>query len=125
MSLRIAVISENASPLSESNAQATHVAHLVRNLAAMGQKVDVFTRRTAAQQPLITQWLPNVRVVHVPVGPVQPDLNEDYLVPVPLFIEFMEAFIRNEGLGYDMMHAHYWLSGMVAHHLKKFSESRS
>ena len=61
---------------------------------------------------------PGIRVVHIVAGPVAPVDKED--LP-PLLAEFAlrtQAWINREGEHYDLLHAHYWRSGVVAHRLK-------
>lgn len=71
---RIALISEHASPLAiprgvHSGGQNVYVGALARHLAALGDEVDVFTRRDSAWLPGVAEWVSGVRVVHVPAGP--------------------------------------------------------
>jgi hypothetical protein len=71
---KIALISEHASPLAtiggtDSGGQNVYVAHLARQLARLGLEIDIFTRRDNAAQPQVVDWLPQVRVINVPVGP--------------------------------------------------------
>jgi D-inositol-3-phosphate glycosyltransferase len=71
---RIAIISDHASPLAavggvDSGGQNIYVAETARHLAALGYRVDIFTRKDHPDLPEIVDWLPRVRVVHVPAGP--------------------------------------------------------
>src|SRR5207237_10204241 len=81
---KIALISEHASPLAaaggvDSGGQNVYVAHVARQLARLGWCVDVFTRRDAPEVPDILEWVPGVRVVHVPAGPAAFVRKEDLL----------------------------------------------
>src|SRR5918999_4030356 len=75
MTLKIAIISEHASPLAltggvDAGGQNIYVAHIARQLAALGDyQVDVFTRQDDSRQPEILHWGRGVRVIHVPAGP--------------------------------------------------------
>lgn len=74
MSRRIALISEHASPLAvlggvDSGGQNVYVAQVARHLAALGDEVDVFTRRTDPEQATVVEHSRGVRVIHVPAGP--------------------------------------------------------
>ena len=121
MPQRIAMISDHASPLAavggvDSGGQNIYVAETARRLAARGYLVDVFTRKDQADQPEIVDWLPGVRVVHVPAGPATFIRKEDILQWIPDFAEFVQRFASRER--YDIVHAHFFMSGLVAMQLK-------
>jgi D-inositol-3-phosphate glycosyltransferase len=122
VSRRVAFISEHASPLApiggiDSGGQNVYVAHLARQLADLGDQVDIYTRRDDPSLPEELNWLPGIRVIHVPAGPAEP-LPKEQLLP---HMEAFGAWIRSR-LGrrrsYDLIHAHFFLSGLVAAELK-------
>src|SRR5262245_2105768 len=115
------MISDHASPLAavggvDSGGQNIYVAETARHLAARGHLVDVFTRKDQADLPEIVDWLPGVRVVHVPAGPAACALKEDILQWIPDFAEVVQRFASRER--YDLVHAHFFMSGLVAMQLK-------
>ena len=121
MPQRIAMISDHASPLSavggvDSGGQNIYVAETARHLAARGHLVDVFTRKDQADQPEVVEWMPGVRVVHVPAGPATYVRKEDILPWMPDFTAFVQQFAAHER--YDVVHAHFFMSGLVAMQLK-------
>jgi D-inositol-3-phosphate glycosyltransferase len=82
-------------------------------IAAAGVSVDVYTRSHHAGGPEIFAIGPNARVIHLPAG--DPELVKSEVVPyLPVFRERMLEFVVREGLEYDLVHSHYWLSGSVA-----------
>lgn len=97
-----------------------YVRDLTRELGRQGIAVDVFTRSQDEHQPHIKEDLGHGnRVIHVPAGPEVP-LPKDVLYQhVPEFADGVRAFAREYGLTYDVIHAHYWLSGVAAHHLRE------
>src|SRR5918993_338056 len=118
---RIAMISDHASPLApvggvDSGGQNIYVAETARALAARGYSVDVFTRRDQPELPEVVEWVPGVRVVHVPAGPAAFVRKEDLLPWMPEFTAFVQRFAARER--YDIVHAHFFMSGLVAMHLK-------
>ncbi|MFM8322527.1 MAG: glycosyltransferase [Chloroflexota bacterium] len=124
---RIAMISEHASPLAgpgsvDSGGQNVYVAQVARHLAAAGYAVDVFTRRDAPGQPEIYPWENGVRVIHVPAGPAEYVRKEDLLQYMPQFTAFMLDFITRAATparpAYHLLHANFWMSGLVAAELK-------
>ena len=121
MPQRIAIISDHASPLApvggvDSGGQNIYVAETARYLAACGHLVDVFTRKDQPDLPEVVEWLPGVRVVHVPAGPAAFVRKEDILPWIPELTAFVERFAARER--YDVVHAHFFMSGLVAMQLK-------
>ncbi|HLL08470.1 MAG TPA: glycosyltransferase [Nocardioidaceae bacterium] len=116
--MRIAMVSEHASPLAvlggvDAGGQNVHVAALASALADRGHQVDVYTRRDGWQLPDGVALCPGVEVVHVPAGPPV-SLPKDELLP------YMPAFGRwlaQEWSGArrpDVVHAHFWMSGLAS-----------
>ena len=98
MPQRIAMISDHASPLAavggiDSGGQNIYVAETARHLAARGYLVDVFTRKDQPDQPEVVEWLPGVRVIHVPAGPAAFVRKEDIL-PLDAGVRGVRAAIR-------------------------------
>src|SRR5438067_8577503 len=124
MSRRIALISEHASPLAmlggvDSGGQNVYVGQVAKNLAAMGYEVDVFTRRDSAHLPEVAEWVNGVRIVHVPAGPPTAVPKEDLLPYMDEFTAYMLRFCRGPRKAYDLVHANFWMSGLVAANLKR------
>ena len=127
MSRRIAMISEHASPLGclggvDSGGQNVYVAQVARHLAAFGYQVDVFTRRDDAKLPEVAICSPGVRVVHVSAGPTRFVPKEELLPFMDRFRERMFQFCRRHAIEYDLLHAHFWMSGLVAAEIKRRRE---
>lgn len=120
----IALISEHASPLAtlggvDSGGQNVYVAEVARHLSERGYEVDIFTRWDNKELPHIVAWIPNVRVIHIEAGPIE-TLEKEYLFDhMPAFTQNMLRFIRTEGIAYDLIHANFWMSAMVAADLKR------
>lgn len=120
--LRIAMISEHASPLAvvggaDSGGQNVYVAQLARHLVRAGHAVDVYTRRDRPDQELVTTW-DGVRVVHVPAGPASFVRKEEMLPHMTKFADFMIGFSDRQA-PYHLAHANFWMSGLVACELKR------
>src|SRR5688572_29680461 len=116
--MRVAMVSEHASPLAavggaDAGGQNIHVAALATALARRGHEVEIYTRRDAHRQPESVPLGDGVTVVHVPVGPAK-FLPKDELLP------FMGDFGRwlagrwAGGTAPDVVHAHFWMSGLAA-----------
>jgi len=86
-----------------------YVSELARRLGERGLKVDVFTRQvdTRAEAVDVNE---HVRVIPVRTGPLGRVAKEDLPALLPDFVAEMEPVIER----YDLIHSHYWLSGMAA-----------
>lgn len=117
--LTVAIVSEHASPLAapgsiDCGGQNVYVAHLARQLAQLGYRVDIYTRRDGPGQPRVFQWLSGVRVIHVPVGPARYVPKEAMLPLMEDFARSMISFARRHAITYDVVHANFFMSGLVA-----------
>jgi glycosyltransferase involved in cell wall biosynthesis len=116
-SLRIALISEHASPLvrlggGDTGEQNVHVAELATALARRGHDVEVYTRRDDPGPPETVASRSGFRVVHVPAGPPRA-IPEDELLPyMAEFGDWLGA--RWLGAPPDVVHSHFWMSGVAA-----------
>jgi D-inositol-3-phosphate glycosyltransferase len=124
MKKRLALISEHASPLAaiggvDAGGQNIAVAELALGLAQLGYSVDVFTRSTSSIEPKIIQWQPQIRVIHVVAGPRQFLPKEALLPYMNEFAQNMAHFIRQQTAPYRLVHAHFFMSGLVALKLKQ------
>ena len=103
MKTRIAFISEHASPLAtlggvDAGGQNVYVAELSKYLSLEEYEIDIFTRWENADQPVIVNWLPGVRVIHIKAGPVEAIPKEQLLHHMPEFRDEMFSFIKQEGI---------------------------
>lgn len=122
---RIAMISVHTSPLAPMGGKKTggmnvYIRELAQELGARGIAVDIFTRRTSAQEPDIDEHLgKNVRVIYLTAGGVQALQPDDVYPHLSQFTARLMAFATLHHLHYDMVYSHYWLSGWVAQKLKE------
>lgn len=97
---------------------------MVRAIAqALGQRgiqVDVFTRENAPENVgQIVKMAKNTRLIYLPAGPPQ-HLDPDQIYPyVSQFVKAMLTFAEENGLRYDLLYSHYWISGAVALQLRE------
>src|SRR5690349_16722529 len=123
MTRRIAMISDHASPLAtlggvDAGGQNVYVAQVARHLAALGDRVDVFTRRDDPALPEVVELARGVRVIHVPAGPAAAVPKEELLPLMPEFSAWTAARI-SAGRRYDLVHANFFYSGLVAAEIKE------
>lgn len=116
--LNIATLSVHTCPLAklggwETGGMNVYVRELSRELGSLGHQVDIFTRRQEPSVPTIVEYANNVRVIHLDAGP--PRQIDKYAV-LDYLSEFacnLQRFRNFSGRRYDVMHAHYWLSGRL------------
>ena len=118
--LRVAMISYHTCPLATLGGKDTggmnvYVRELTRQLGTMGIHVDVFTRSQDDHVPHVLHELGyGNRVVHVPAGPEHPIPKQELANYIPQFVEGIKAFACDKGIRYDIIHSHYWMSGIAA-----------
>ncbi|NJC95174.1 MAG: glycosyltransferase family 1 protein [Anaerolineales bacterium] len=118
--LRIAMISYHTCPLATLGGKDTggmnvYVRELTRQLGRMGIHVDVFTRSQDEHVPHVLHDLGyGNRVVHVPAGPEHPVPKPELANYIPEFVEGIKSFAREKDIHYDIIHSHYWMSGIAA-----------
>ncbi len=118
--MNIAMLSYHTCPLATLGGKDTggmnvYVRDLTRELGRLGIHVDVFTRSQDEHVPHVLHDLGyGNRVVHVPAGPETPVEKTNLAAYVPEFVEGIKAFAAEKGIHYDVIHSHYWMSGLAA-----------
>jgi D-inositol-3-phosphate glycosyltransferase len=121
---RIAMLSFHTCPLAtlggkETGGMNVYVRDLTRQLGCMGLQVDVFTRSQDEHVPHVLHDLGyGNRVVHVPAGPEIPLPKKQLAGYIPQFVEGIRRFSSEKETRYDLIHSHYWMSGLAADPLK-------
>ena len=117
MSLRLAMLSVHTCPLAapggkETGGMNVYVRELSRELGRMGVEVDVYTRSQNPGIPRVVALGERAHVIHLPAGPETPLPREALADHVEEFVEGVEEWriIRGD---YDLIYAHYWVSGVV------------
>jgi D-inositol-3-phosphate glycosyltransferase len=117
---RIAMISMHTSPLAtpglgDAGGLNVYVAELARRLGERGLKVDVFTRQDSPNLPEIVDIHEHTRVIHLKAGPPERVAKEVLPALTKEFSAHLEARLDD----HDLVHSHYWLSGLVGLELKR------
>lgn len=118
--LRAGIISLHTSPLTQagsgdSGGMNVYIREFVSSLTQAGVACDVFVRRWSLELDAIVEVEPGFRVIHVPAGPVVM-AKEDLPDVVDEFTAWMREWLAEHPV--DVLHANYWLSGVVGHQLK-------
>jgi D-inositol-3-phosphate glycosyltransferase len=113
------MLSYHTSPLAplggkKSGGMNVYVRELSRELAAMGHGVDVFTRGSESPQDL-----GGARLISLPAGPAGYLSTSELAAYLPEFILALRNFAESQAIHYDVIHAHYWMSGVIGMHLKQ------
>ncbi|MBL7063830.1 MAG: glycosyltransferase [Anaerolineae bacterium] len=139
--LRIAMLSVHTCPLAtlggkETGGMNVYVRDLSHELARRGHRVDVYTRSQDPSVPRIDDGTRNqvfrkepgfshakglgggTRVIHLPAGPEHPYSKHLVYDHLPEFVEGVLAQAETDSIRYDILHSHYWLSGVVARELR-------
>lgn len=115
--MRVALVSEHANPLAtlggaDAGGQNVHVAALAAGLAHRGHDVTVYSRRDSPDAPVRVLGPGGYVVEHVPAGPPT-DVPKDELLPyMPAFGDYLRDRWRSDPV--DVVHAHFWMSGLAA-----------
>lgn len=123
--IHVAMLSYHTCPLATLGGKDTggmnvYVRDLTCELGRQGIHVDVFTRSQDEHVPHVLHDLGyGNRVVHVPAGPEQPLPKQELAGYLPEFVEGIKRFAAEKGIHYDLIHSHYWMSGLAAEMLSE------
>ncbi len=119
--LRVAMLSIHTCPLAMLGGKKTggmnvYVRDLSAELGRRGVAVDVFTRlQPACHDHLDKSMLgERARVIHLPTGPEELQDRTALNDHLPAFVAGLKDHAEREGIRYDILHSHYWLSGQAA-----------
>lgn len=124
-SLRVAMLSYHTCPLATLGGKDTggmnvYVRDLTKTLGRLGVHVDVYTRSQDEHVPHVLHDLGyGNRVVHIPAGPEVPMSKQDLASYIPEFVNGILNFAADRDIHYDLIHSHYWMSGIAAKALKQ------
>lgn len=119
------MLSVHTSPLAlpgsakDAGGMNVYIRELAQELGRSHITVDIFTRRTQLDQPEIVALSPRVRVIFLEAGPATSVPKNDLFQYLPAFVMQVENFAQREHRSYDLLHSHYWLSGVAAQQLAR------
>lgn len=118
--MRIAMLSYHTCPLAvlggkDTGGMNVYVRDLTIALGRAGIHVDVFTRSQDEHVPHVLHDLGfGNRVVHIAAGPEKPLPKRELVNYISQFVEGIRAFAAQKDIRYDLIHSHYWMSGLAA-----------
>lgn len=114
---RVAVVTYHSSPLAQpgrgdAGGMTVYVRELARAMAERGVATDILTRATSIEDRPV-ELGPKVRVIPVEAGPLEP-LPKETLSPfLKDFTSAVRALSTSQRIHYDVVHSHYWQSGLA------------
>ena len=115
--MRVALVSEHASPLAvvgavDAGGQNVHVGALAAALVRHGHDVTVHTRRDDSAQAARVETDEGYAVLHVPAGPAVALPKDDLWPHMPAFAGGLTEQLS--ALAPDVVHGHFWMSAWAA-----------
>jgi len=122
--LRIAMLSVHSCPVGNLGAKDTggmsvYIREIARELGKQGHLVDIYTRVHDPRDPQVINLGQNACLIHLTAGE---DEEISKLAVYPYLPEFtcnLENYRKHNGLHYDLVFSHYWLSGRVGKYLQQ------
>ena len=122
---RIATVMLHTSPLDQAGigdagGMNTYVIESAKKMASSGVAVDIFTRATSPDLPDVVELAPGVRVRHLHATPYEGVSKSDIPALIDQLVADFYRHVKNDG-GYELIHSHYWTSGILAKQISQES----
>jgi len=123
--LRIAMLSVHSCPVGNLGAKDTggmsvYIRELARKLGKQGHLVDIYTRVHDPRDRQVYELGQNARLIHLTAGGDE-EINKLAIYPyLPEFTCNLENYKKHNGLHYDLVFSHYWLSAWVGKSLQQW-----
>jgi len=122
--LKVAMLSIHSCPLGKVGGENTggmsiYIRELARELGRRGHLVDVYTRIHEPIHDQVVELGQNVRLIHLKAGEEETQKLAIYY-HLGDFAHDLENFRKQNGLRYDLIHSHYWLSGLAGKRLQQW-----
>ncbi|MBH59814.1 MAG: hypothetical protein CL907_01345 [Dehalococcoidia bacterium] len=120
--MRIALISVHGDPILQAGGKDAggmniYIREVAERLVNLGIDVDIFTRMHDRHEE-IEEFSNNFNVVYIKAGKESLDKLGIYS-HLDIFVDQVDKYRKASNKIYDLIYAHYWLSGVVALKLKK------
>jgi D-inositol-3-phosphate glycosyltransferase len=96
-----------------------YIRELAHELGRRGHLVDVYTRIHEPAHDEIAEIGKNVRLIHLKAGEKEIEKLAIYYY-LDDFAHNLENFRKQDGPRYDLIHSHYWLSGLTGKRLQQW-----
>lgn len=123
--LKIAIISAHSCPVGtlgtkDTGGMSVYIVELARELGKEGHLVDAYTRVHDPTDSQIVNLGMNARLIHIEAGEFEQIHKLAVYSYLPDFACNLEAFRKSNGLQYDLVFSHYWLSAWVGEYLQRW-----
>jgi D-inositol-3-phosphate glycosyltransferase len=123
--LKIAMLSVHSCPLGrigeeDTGGMSVYIREVACELGKLGHRVDVYTRSHKSIHHQVVEIGQNARLIHLKAGEEAIGKLEIY-DHVDDFARNIEDFSKQNGLRYDLIHSHYWLSGLAGKRLQEWT----
>ena len=121
---RIALISVHGDPAvdigkEEAGGQNVYVRQVGEALSRQGWQVDMFTRRSDANQSEVVEHNVNCRTIRLAAGPQEFVARQKIFNYLPEFVESFFNYQHQQRTIYPIVHTNYWLSAWVGMAIKQ------
>ena len=116
--LKIAMLSIHSSPIGDLGTQDTggmsvYVREMAKELGRKGHHIDIFTQQNVGKHAPVQHLYDNVRLVHLSGGTRENIVKFSLYEILPQLFDELESFRIKENITYDIIHSHYWHSGVL------------
>ena len=119
------MISVHSCPLGKLGSKDTggmnvYIKELAYALGQRGHIVDIYTRAHDTEHQSVIELANNIRLIHLGIG------NDDDIPKLAIYTylqDYMcgvENFRKARDIDYDIIHSHYWISGLIGKQLKSW-----
>ncbi len=121
--LKIAMISLHSCPLGQPGRRDTggmnvYIRELAQELGKRGHTVDIFTRNHQPEHEKVLELAENVHLIHLETGGAEEIPKIAFYTYLQRFICETENYRSSADIHYDLIHSHYWLSGLAGKQLQ-------
>ena len=118
MGLKIAMLSIHSSPIGDLGTRDTggmsvYVREMAKELGRKGHHIDIFTQHNVGKHDPVIHLYDNVRLVRLSGGTHKNIAKSSLYEVLPQLFNELESFRIKENITYDIIHSHYWLSGVL------------
>ena len=116
--LKIAMLSIHSSPIGDLGTRDTggmsvYIREMAKELSRNGHYIDIFTQHNVGDYDPVIHLYDNVRLVYLSGGTRENISKSSLYAVLPQLFNELESFRIKENIAYDIIHSHYWLSGIL------------
>jgi D-inositol-3-phosphate glycosyltransferase len=121
--LKIAMISIHSCPVGmlggrDTGGMNVYIRELAQELGKRGHAVDIYTMAHQPKHEPLIKLGQNIRLIHLETGVDENMPKAAIYAHVHKFACGVESFRKSNDINYDLIHSHYWLSGLIGKQLQ-------